>query len=340
MAIVYSNSIAPVVASTSGTIGTTVVDTAMVLEHAFRRVKVHPSQQTPETVLVAKESLYLLLLNLANRGLNLWCVEAGLVGLTSGQSLYEMDVGTLNVLNLVYCQPTRVTGTATSTTTSYTLDLGGQNTIRRVGLKFDSIALSEGVTLLSSIDGVSWNSVATYSKSDWVSGEWYWMELPKLTTGQYFKLSSTNTMVVNELYLATQVTDLPVVQWNRDTWSVINNKAQVGRPSTNYYLERLLTPRITLWPVPNNDYDHLQVFVQRQVQDVGTLGEHIEVPERWLEGIIWQLAVRLAFELPQVDAKMIPLVTSMADKVLIEVENDESDGAPIYLQPNMSVYTR
>ena len=66
---------------TSGTVGNTVIDTAAVLEHAFRRVKVHPSQQTPETVQIAKENLYLLLLNMATVGLGelVSCVLLGLL---------------------------------------------------------------------------------------------------------------------------------------------------------------------------------------------------------------------------------------------------------------------
>ena len=35
--------------ATSGTVAKTVIDTSTLLEHAFRRVKVAPSAQTPET---------------------------------------------------------------------------------------------------------------------------------------------------------------------------------------------------------------------------------------------------------------------------------------------------
>lgn len=326
--------------ATSGTVATIVIDTAKLLEHAFRRVRVHPSQQTPENVQIAMESLYLVLLNLANRGLNLWCVQSEFVGLANGKSLYVLPEGTINLLNVVYGQPVRLTGGDTVAANSVETNLVSAQTVRRVGLKFDTITAAETVTVESSDDGAAWTTQLTLTKTDWAAGIWYWYELPALTSAQYFRVSAVGAIDVAEFYLASAITDLPVIQWNRDTWAAINNKAQVGRPSTNYYLERKVTPQITLWPVPNNDYDHLQIFVQRQVQDVGTLQQQIEVPQRWVEGVIWLLSARLSFELPMVDPSLIQLVNGMADKVLLEVEKEETDGAPLVLQPNISVYTQ
>ena len=336
MAIVYVTAPPPVVEPGAGSI----IDTAMILEHAFRRVKIHPSKQTAELVTIAKENLYLLLLNMANRGLNLWLVQSNLVGLESGRALYEMDSGTIDVLNVIYCQPTQATGTDTTLPTGMNTTFTTATSVRRVGVKFSSIDESGTMTIASTTDGSTWTSQVSQESALWEAGRWYWFELPIVEASLQYQLTFTTVCTVSEWYLASQITDLPVVQWNRDTWSVMNNKAQVGRPSTNYYLERLLTPQLTLWPVPNNNYDHLQVFVQRQVAGIGRLSEAIEVPYRWVEAIIWQLAMRLAYEVPQVDPALIPIVTQMADKVLIEVEHDESDGAPIMLQPNISVYNR
>lgn len=325
---------------TSGTVGNTVIDTAAMLEHAFRRVRVPPYQQTPEVVQIAKENLYLLLLNLANRGLNLWCVQTDLIGLSSGQQLYDLVPGTIDLLNVVYSKPYRTTGTDTTTATSITTELVSAATITRVGLKFSAVSASEVVTFEKSDDGVAWEEVTVLTRSDFAVGTWYWFTPLQAPNAKYYRARSVGNITVEEFYLATNVSDLPVIQWNRDTWATINNKSQSGAPSTNYYLERLLEPRITLWPVPNNDYDHLQVFVQRQIQDIGVLSQSVEIPQRWVDGIIWQLASRMAFELPQVDPSLIQTIVMMADKSLIEVEREETDGAPIMLQPRISVYTR
>lgn len=325
--------------ATSGTVGLTVIDTAMLLEHAFRRVRVNPALQSPETVESAKENLYLLLLALVNRGLNLWCLDSNFIGLENGKATYGLPVGAIDLTNVVYCQPTRVSGTDTVAATSVTTDLGSSSSVVRVGLKFSAISSGTTIVVESSTDNVTWVQIAAPSET-WAADTWYWFNLDVSTSAQYFRVTGDAAITVTEFYLASQSADLPVLQWNRDTWSTINNKFQIGRPSTNYYFEKKIDPTLTLWPIPNNDYDHLLVLTERQVQDIGSLSQQIEVPQRWVEAVIWQLAVRLAYELPQVDASMIPVVVQMADKMLIEVEREESDGAPIMLQPNVGVYTR
>jgi hypothetical protein len=336
MPIVFTS---PTFSTTTANTATTTIDTAAILEHAFRRCRVQPSQQTPELVQTAKESLYIALQNLVNRGLNLWCLQTDFIGLSNGQSVYDAPVGTVDITNVIYSQPIRVVGSDIVGADSYMTVFNSATSVVRLGLKFDSIRPSEMIIFQSSNDGIEWENTKSYTRGDWTPGVWYWYPV-NVITATHFRIVATSDIAVREFYLASSVSDLPVVQWNRDTWATIPNKMQVGRPSTNYYLERLLTPRITLWPVPNNSYDHLQVFVQRQINDVDVLTQPIEVPQRWVEAIIWQLASRLCFELPQVDAALIPSIVAMADKMLLEVEREEVDGAPIALQPSISVYTR
>jgi len=321
-------------------VATTVLDTSKVIEHAFRRCKVHPSKQTPETIDIAKENLYLLLVNLANRGLNLWCVEQAYVGLAAGQATYSCPAGTIDLLNLIYSQPTQAVGTDTSDATSYTTTFDDQTTIRRIGVKLSAVAASDTLTLSSSTDGIAFTTIQTETKTDWVTDEWYWFNLDPEVEGLAFKAEFTGATTFSEFYLASSIYDLPVSQWNRDTFATINNKSMSGTPSTTYYFEKLITPQVTLWPVPTTDYNHLTMFIHRQVQDVGSLTQTLEIPARWFEAIIWQLALRLAFELPDVAPDMISAVSMMADKYTLEVEDEESDGAPLYLAPNIGVYTR
>jgi hypothetical protein len=150
----------------------------------------------------------------------------------------------------------------------------------------------------------------------------------------------STTATFSNIKLASVIYDLPINQWNRDTWSVINNKTQMARPSTQYYFEKLIQPQFTLWPVPNNSDDQVTLLTSRQPQDVGTLMQNLEVPVRWMEPIIWQLSLRLAFELEDVDPSLIQVVQAMADRYQLEAEYEESDGAPQYITPNIRGYTR
>jgi hypothetical protein len=325
--------------ATSGTVATTTIDTSALLEHAFRRCKVLPSAQTPETVLIAKECLYMLLLNMGNRGLNLWAVEKAFIGLNAGQATYTTPAGTLDVLNVIYSQPTLVTATfaaiAEGGKASFT-----SSAVTRVGAAFGA-AFTGAVIISTSTDDISYAVQTTSPSASYATGSYYWFDLPTITTAAYVKVTTVSPYpTITDIQVATASYDLPCSQWNRDTYAAMPNKLQQGRPSTNYFFEKKLTPTLTMWPVPNNSTDHLTIYRHRQPQDVGTLTQQLEIPQRWLDGFIWLLAARLCFELPSVPDTVINIVVQMADKQVFEAEQSETDGAPIFLTPGIGVYTR
>lgn len=321
---------------TSGTVAVTTIDTATLLEHAFRRVKVAPSKQTAESVELAKQNLYLLLLGLAGRGLNLWCVESALVGLVENQAVYVSPAGTIDILNVVHCDPQLETVTFSSITDGGKAQITA-TMIVRVGFQ-PTVDFTGALTVSSSTDDVSYTTLKSIGSASYTAGLWYWVDLPIGTSATYFKVLGTG-LTLTSIRLASSIRDLPVNQWNRDTYAVINNKRQLGSPAVNYYLEKKLTPQITLWPVPNDDENHLMLFVHRQVQDVGTLTQQLELPQRWIEAIIWQLSLRLAYELKEVPVEIVNLVKPIADETYEIAEMAESDGASIRLAPNISGYT-
>lgn len=326
--------------ATSGTIATTVIDTSAVCEHALRRCKVLPSAQTPELILIAKENLYMLMLNLGNRGLNLWAVEKAFIGLRHGQATYATPAGTLDVLNVIYSQPTLIPATFSA------IAAGGKATITsaeavRVGFSL-SASFTGSLLIKSSTDNVSFTTQVTVDSATYAAGQDYWFDLPTATTAGYFTVESAAAPypAVDNIKVVSVTYDLPCSAWNRDTYAVLNSKSRQSRPSTNYFFEKKLSPTITLWPVPNNDDDHLMIYRHRQPQDVGSLTQQLEIPQRWLDGLIWLLAARLCFEVPSVDGNTAQLVVQMADKQVFEAEQSETDGAPIYITPGIGCYSR
>lgn len=325
--------------ATSGTIGTTTINTATLIEHALLRVRVSPTDQTPEMIKWAKDNLYILLLNLSNRGLNMWCVDRGYIGLTAGKATYDTPQGTLDILNVVHSQPTlpAVTVSAIVDGSEAQLDAGAQ-AIVRIGFYLNA-AFTGVLNLARSSDGITYTTVSALPSTTYQADTWYYADLPGSQTYEYFSVTGTAAPVTN-IRLITVSADLPLTIWNRDTFAAINNKTQTGHPATNYFFEKKIPPAITLWPVPDLDTNYIMFYRHRQVQDVGSLTQEVEIPARWIEGVIWQLALRLAFELPQVSPDLLTLLTQMADRYEFEAEASETDGAPIYLTPGIGVYTR
>jgi len=326
--------------NTSGTVATTVIDTASIIEHAFRRCRVLPSAQTPETVLIAQECLYMLMLNLGNRGLNLWAVDKVFVGLKAGQATYETPAGTLDVLNVIFTKPHLETVVFTAQSDGGEVSLTSAN-IQRVGFSV-SATFTGALTVKTSSDGATFTDAVTLNSATYLAGQYYWADLPVVEpiVGIQVVSDSASYPAVTDIKCVSGVYDLPCSQWNRDTYAALNNKTQPGSPSTSYFFEKKLTPTVTLWPVPTNSDDHITLYRHRQSQDVGALNQQLEIPQRWLDGIIWLLAARLCFELPKVDPAVIQMVLPMADKQVFEAEGSETDGAPIYIAPRIGVYSR
>lgn len=325
-------------ATTSGTIGQTTLTVAQLLEHAYRRCGVTPSKLTPEDEQSARESLFMLIISLASRGVNLWCVEKNILGLAANQALYVLPDGTLDVLNWIHSHPSQATGTDTLGANSVSTDLGDATSIVRYGFK-PSANFTGTAVLSGSSDGVTWTALNTQASDTWVSGTWYWFDLDPVPEYRYFQLSTSAVAATfTEFYLASSVRDIKISPWNRDDWANQPNKTRTGTPATNVYFEKLVTPQFTLWPVPSSSYDQVSIWRHRQIQDVGDLTNSLELPTRWFEEIVWQLSVRVASEVPGADGRL-QFVTQMADKYQIEAEMDETDGSPIYLQPNIRGYT-
>ncbi len=324
--------------ATSGTVAQTTLDTSIVVDHAVRRCGLSSSSQTPETVEIAKQNLYLLLLNLANRGLNLWCVEESLMGMVEAQREYTLPDGTIRLLNVVYSQNTRATGTDTIGAAAVSTDLASATQIVRYGFR-PSANVTAAFTFQYSSDGVAWTTAQTLASQNWVANTWYWFEVDPMLEYQYYQITSATNFTLDEFYLCSTYTDTPLSQFNRDEWSQQTNKFNVGRPSTNYYFDKTVAPTLSLWPAPNNEFDILRVWRHRFVQDVGSLTQQIEAPQQWYEAIVWMLAARLAFELPGVDPSRRAEVLQASEKFLMDAEMSESDNAPTYIFSNVDVYT-
>jgi len=320
--------------ATSGTIGQTVISTAKVIEHAVRRCGLQASMQTPETVYVAKDCLFLLLMHYANTSLNLWCVDTKYLGLQPGQKEYTLPVGTNNVLSAQQSTPTLATQLSLNATTQV---LTASAALVRVGLKF-SVLPTTDFTVSTSTDGVSYTSRVACKVLDLRGiNEVYWFDLDPVVTATHVQVSSGTLSAV---YSATSVSDLPVMSWNRDTYAAIPNKNSQGGTITNYLFNKLMDPSITLWQVPSDETRHMSLMLHRQVQDVGALTQSLAIPTRWFEPTIIQLAFRLSMELPGVDPTRIKMLSDLASKFSMEVMSEETDSAPIDVQPGISPYTR
>jgi hypothetical protein len=97
---------------------------------------------------------------------------------------------------------------------------------------------------------------------------------------------------------ASTQADLTITRISVSTYATIPNKLQQARP-IQVWIERLNTPRITVWPVPDNSQPYVFVYWRlKRIQDAGNGINTMDMPFRFLPCMVAGLAYYLALKVP------------------------------------------
>lgn len=349
--------------ATSGTISTTVFNTGKVVDSAYRSCRLPASVITGEMIEIAKQQLYLMLSDMGNTGVPLWCQTKYIIPMYINNPVIPMPVGTIDVLQSNLRTLTRLTGAYSATEGdaefafdsdletaceqvaaggSITMQLDTAEMITTIGI-MPGAAGNWDVSFQYSDDGAVWTTFDQYTFAA-VAGVWHWLDFDGQVPHTYYRLLANGATVLDvvELVWANNPSEIPIARINQDDYYNLPNKAFSGRP-VQYWLDRQASlTYMNLWPAPNTaaQFQQITVLVHRHVMDVGTLQDTLEVPQRWFEAIVWMLARRLAMITPEVSLDIIPLVEKMAGELEARAWMEERDKSPMYLAPNLSIYTR
>lgn len=325
----------------SGTVSQTKFNTRRVIENAARRCKLPPQSLSAEHVDVANDQLFLLLSDLSNRGIQLWCIQKSVYPLYNGTNQIVTYEGTVDILNSNLRTLQQVTGTNTDTSTSRTVFFPTPTFVTTVGVKWAGAAVP--VALQRSDDGVVWTTIQTETPSA-SAGQWTWFDLASSVAAPYFRvLTPSVSLPFDQIYLGNTPTEIPLARLSRDDYTNLPNKSFQSNRPLQYWLDRQsLSPVMNLWPVPNDQAETYQIVVwaQRHIMDVGSMTQEIEVPQRWYDAIVAMLAAKLAMEYVEVDAQLIPMLDQKAKEALYFAQQEERDNSPMMILPNISMYTR
>ena len=323
----------------SGTVSTTTFNAVKVVDHAFRRCRLPAQAITAEMQTYALESLYLFLSELASIKTPSWCIEKMVLPMYENQPIVTLPNGTVEVLNLNYRTIQPVTGTTTTTSTSYTVNFTTQTTVDIVGVEWSGA--STPLTFQVSTNGTVWVTVGTFTDTA-SAGEIVWTDISGALAYQYFRITSTITFNYAVVTLGNMPQEIPLGQLNRDSYVNQSNKVFPGRPSNYYFQRDLPQPVVNLWPAPFSAAEQAQLVLwrHRQIMDTANLQQDVEVPQRWLNAIIDGLAAEVAAETPQVDPQIMAVLDQKATMSLQRAWDGDNDGSPIQINPGIGVYTR
>jgi len=356
--------------STSGTVGATRINVQKLIDHGARRSGKLAEELTSEQQLSARESLYYLLSNLANRGIQYWTITKKVFGLSANKYIYSLPEGSVDVLNAMYRRMNRPTA-------SYTTSAGGVianvydsdvdtwcqqtsangNISAFFGTGTDIYAGSIGflpyvsgggsadwtITLEYSTDGTTWSTLSSLGTIAVTDNQWVWTDIDPGQSVAYYRIraSGGTTLALREFYIGNNSTEITMSRLNRDDYTNLPNKNFTANQPFQFWFDRTIPqPTMYLWPVPSDPFIQMTVWYSRNIQDVGALQDELEIPQRWYLAIQSMLAHQMSMELPGIDLGRVQYLEAQASKYLYDAEQEERDKSPIYWAPNISVYSR
>ncbi len=355
--------------SYSGTVDQTLITVQQFIDHGARRAGKLAEELTVEQVQSAQDSLYFLLSNLINQGVQYFAVQKVVVGLNANQYEYVLPSGSNDVLNALYRTMTQPSGSYISsdggnpsnvydgvTNTYFTQSVQGGNIEVNYGTTntqyIGSIGfmpyISNGGSQIwnyafqTSADNINWVTLYTGTNVTVTDGQWIWQDIDPGVNNAYYRMLAvgTTTLSLRSLYFGTTSTEITMSRLNRDDYTNLPNKNFTANQPFQFWFNRTIpNPTIVLWPTPASSFYQMTVWYSAQVQDVGAMTNQLAIPRRWYLAIVSMLAHQMALELPGIQLDRIQYLELQAEKYFNMAEQEERDKSPIYFAPNISVYS-
>lgn len=150
-----------------------------------------------------------------------------------------------------------------------------------------------------------------------------------------------STIAIQACYLTTSYsgspgTDRLIWPYSVFEYSAIPDKTVQGSP-TSYWYNRLSTPEISLWPVPDDTADYvLNLRVVSQIEDVSVKsGLNVDMPYRWLDVFVSELAYRLS-RIYAPDKEALRKVD--AEDAWANAATEDQERVPIFINASIGSY--
>jgi hypothetical protein len=277
------------------------LDVADYIEEAFERCG--KTVRTGYDMKTAKRSLNLLLAEWANRGLNQWTIDQTTITLSKNIRIYPG--GTLTMTVAASANFT-VGETITGGTSGATCQITSVPSATSFAITIPTGTFSNG----ENITGATSGTVTTLSAAVDFS-------------------NVQNTIDILSVALRRDNTDYSIPRVSRDDYLTIPNKSTTGRVS-QFFLNRLITPQLEVWPTPDNDTDQLIFNRLTRIEDADTFINTFEVPFRFYPCLAAGLAYYLSIKIAQ---DRTPVLKALYEEEFDKAAVEDRDRASFTIQP-------
>lgn len=282
------------------------LDASDIIEEAFERCGLE--FRTGYDARTARRSLNLMFADWANKGVNLWKVEQvvqNLAQLSSTSAVATYPVGTITA-TVVASGSFSLGETITGSTSGTTAEIITKPTATTMTLTIPSGAFTASET----ITGSSSAAITTISAD------------PSLIDVQ-------KTIDVLSVVIRRDDTDTEIGRMGRAEYLHVPTKTTQGR-ATRYFVNRQITPTITIWPVPENSTDQLVYYRFIRLEDIDASTNDANVPFRFLPCMVSGLAYYLSLKRkPQ----LTPMLKQIYDEEFMNASLEDREKVAFTIVP-------
>ena len=282
------------------------LDVAEIIEEAFERCGLE--MRTGYDAVTARRSLNLMLADWANRGINLWTVRQfsqTVAQLSSTSAIDTYPIGTITATindSSSFSIGETITGSISGTTAK--IITKPSSTTLTVTVPSGAFRANEQITGTSS-------SAETTLSSD-----------PSLEDVQ-------KTIDILDMVVRRSGSDITINRISRSDYLAVPDKDDQGR-ATQFFVDRLITPTVTIWPVPENSTDTLIYYRLIRMDDADESTNTMEVPFRFLPCLVSGLAYCIAVK--RAPARMADLKVSYEED-FFRAATEDRDRTSLQLVP-------
>ena len=217
---------------------------------------------------------------------------------------------------------------ATSGTRAFSLD---------VAVAIEEAYELAGLEARTSYDAVTARRSLNIMFADWSNRGIQMWEVSKVTTtlteGTSEYTINTYDIDILDAYIQRTVsgivTDYPINRVDRNEFINIPTKATKARP-TQYWLERVKTPVIHLYPTPENSTDKLIYYVWQRIQDSSASINDVDIPSRFMPPLVSGLAFYLCLKK---NPQKVELLKGQYEQDLMNALKYDEDRSSVRLVP-------
>jgi hypothetical protein len=118
--------------------------------------------------------------------------------------------------------------------------------------------------------------------------------------------------------------DISITRISRQEYLSIPKKTTQGRP-TQFYVDRQITPTITVWPAPENSTDSIIYYRVKRIQDADAATNTADVPYRFLPCLVAGLAFQIALKR---SPQRVEILKALYEEEFQRASSEDIFGAP------------